>query len=1670
MPDINAYLKSIGATPTGSDTKKKKKGPNVEGYVESIRKNPTVVTPVVDKFSQFAGSELRATKPDPRKPDTFGSRVARTFLPKSLETKFGVAPTQRKAQEVSGADFVSYQGNLVTKKLMEENPEKIAASQYFIKGGLFGNSNDPLGRVQDFIKGTDTTLDVSDLPEASTPAQSLAQSAGAVSSMVIAQPLINAGIFNLVSKIPGGTRLLQGIESTAMTNRPFEWATHVLKAAGSGGIFGLVTNNDKTVAENVLNTAGEFAAFTALVYPVQMFFKPIIQKVGESKMTAPGMDKIVNDPSLKTNEISKTLWFKNPKDPNQVLKVTANGIEYVPKNSAEVAKVRNMPTITEVQIEAFQTKPSLYQNLKSWLTTGRPIATKVPFKAEVKSMTPETATVNVNKFLKDIGAEVPTPAAVVPSTPIPNTSGFLKDIGATPKVEVKVEAPTVVEPIKETSTLTLKPTVTTTPEEKLAERKEVGLPEPKPKERVTPLVAKSDVRTIVDNNAEFKTNPTLTVDGSKNLTFKGETSSFTLKPSALGLNADKLEVGQKIEVDIPALKAKGADQQLRVYKNGKAEASIGSYQTGDPVNLKDIDKVKAIEMPELVQLVKDISGLTPKIKAQIGRRPEVRGVFKSKDGQIELRADLFSDPKQLQQAAATLAHEMGHLTDWLPDKTLSRGNLLGRLSSLVEFRKDFYAEAGTTRTDTQIREELYELSKTWRPFDEGNVPAKFLEYRKSAKEIYADFISVLLNNPKMAQDMAPEAYNAFFKLLDRKPVVRDAYFDLQAMLSGDRQSLIKARREGVNQMFKEGEYKAAELQRRRELERSGIKESFLYRFKNEMVSKNYAVIDRVKALEKQGKFINPDDDPRYYLEERNYVGGKIKAFIESKIDRIYKSLQEAGMSWDKELAEGLFYKRIMDGDRSKVANPRGITPEAARELDADLRANLTTEQKTVLDKALDDFNKAVRSIADEAYKEGLYKPEMYEEMKKNPTYATFQVIDYLEEGLTSKIYKSLGTLKDITNPATATIEKMVKTILAIERNKTSRAVIDTLKNDFTTDIQPAERMFTGKGQSFRQPKDKDYELVTFLREGKTEGYYVDKYIANSLNNESVGQSNVLIDLIKKANRFWFRPAFIGYNVGFQATNFIRDFFRFWKNLPGVTLLEAAKRYKQAIPAAKIRGFGKPNELTKEQQKAFDDILEMEKEQILSITYNDLILSEKYDDEFSQIERLMSKYGSDPIIAVNKNPVIRYAKEMLQFIRNLGDTIETIPKVAGYYELKSRGPLTKEDKSFIRTRIGSPDFLDGGLWRPATNELFLFSNSITQGWRSDLASMTDPKTRSGYWWKTAKLNFLPKLLMILGGAGAFGLTVKEAMDNISEYDKTNYITVPLGQDENNKTVYFRIPQDETGRFLSALLWKTVNGFSNDQKFWQDMTNIIDYTGGQIPSISPVVELTSATAQFLSGRNPYDAFRSRNVLSDDVYEAGGSRAVKDYLKWVWQQAGGSVFYSFNTEPIETDKSIVEKIATNPIGKNIWGRFLRVSNFGATEELRGAREEVGQQEAKNRLSDKDFSTQLVEDLRAGKIKKDEILPKVNQYVLDTYTNDSDRVKAQKRMLDKIELSSIRALGIPEINEITYAETNKQKAAILKKIQETKSEEDFKTLVDKLIEFGMLSEGVVLEFNLLK
>lgn len=327
-------------------------------------------------------------KEDTRKEDTIWSRLGRAVLPNFLEKELGIDETQRQTT-LTKAETVKMQGMEATKYIAEKNPEKIAPTEYLRRGLSFGNELDPT----DYLRGYKSDVSVEDLPEPTTAPQKVAQAVGSLITMAIAQPAIEAAFVKAVSYFPKGAKVLETLSSASEANPwTIGYGLNVAKAGAEGGLFGLITENKQSVAKNVLETAGTFAAFTALAYPIQQFFKPIIQSVGKMSVENPRIKNILNDPAVNKPTVSKTVWFKNPNDETQLLKVTGNGMEFITKSGEMVEKgvyVKDIPTLTSVDIEAFKVKPSVYENLKTWVN-GKIPTKSVKFKVSDTTPVGET--------------------------------------------------------------------------------------------------------------------------------------------------------------------------------------------------------------------------------------------------------------------------------------------------------------------------------------------------------------------------------------------------------------------------------------------------------------------------------------------------------------------------------------------------------------------------------------------------------------------------------------------------------------------------------------------------------------------------------------------------------------------------------------------------------------------------------------------------------------------------------------------------------------------------------------------------------------------------------------------------------------------------------------------------------------------------------------------------------------------------------------------------------------------------------------------------------------------------------------------------------------------------------------------------------------------------------
>lgn len=960
-----------------------------------------------------------------------------------------------------------------------------------------------------------------------------------------------------------------------------------------------------------------------------------------------------------------------------------------------------------------------------------------------------------------------------------------------------------------------------------------------------------------------------------------------------------------------------------------------------------------------------------------------------------------------------------------------------------------------------IKGELWTLSKKWRPY---NPMFDNTAYRRSSSELYADAISVLFNDPVLLKQDAPAFWKAFFSYIDQKPEVADNFFKTWDLLTKGNDEVQSERRRIINEAFATGEEKWAALRQ----EESNKKQNFLFQFKYDFIDKNQKLIDLIKQAKKEGKIVRDDTNPEYLLNGRSYLAGRIKYMLESSINPVYQTLEKNGLTTEQ-LGELNLYQRVISApERSDIANPFGLDKKTASDTLENLRKEIGDEKLAILDKQATITRDIMKSYLKEAYElpktfgfGSMYSDELYKEMSTNPAYATFAVIDYLEKYISAHIYQGTGTLKEIANPFTSTVMKMVSIIRALEHQKAKLGTFAFLKEHFPDEITQADKRWNGRTQEVVESEDPNKVLVKYIDKGKVEGFYVDPFIASSLNYETPDRINLALKVLKILNGASFRPLFITFNTGFQTFNFARDFERYVKNHPDNVVKAipmAIKAYINALPPAFARAFDRPNTL----------IQEMENAKVLSITYNDLLHGQTNEDK--QLEALLKHYN---IIEhkENKLAILKPFLAVLDFIERTGNMIETLPKVAGYQTLKGRMP-DNELADFIRSYLGSPDFLKGGGAKWWSNEVFLFSNAITQGIRADYhIAFQSPHSRSGYWFKTSLMDFLPKVLMFAAAAGFMGAYLKKQFSDVSEYDKTNYTIIPFGE-ENGKTTYLRVPTDDTARFTGGLFWKALNLFAGHENsnIQDSIFQLLSYAGGQFPSLTPTLQVTAATAQFMGGQNPYDFYRGRTIIPQQDFSAGGMTAAQPFFTWVIQNLGANIILGSSvTEKTGGTKGWLQNLVEQPLLSNIVGRWVKVSNYGQTEQNNMIKAGITQQNAQRALQENQSVSNAIKQYQAGD-KSDTsriaVEKQMIQQTVGTIHNQATLDQA-RQMLQKFKLAVQRGKNDPNVNAIIDATTIKEKVLIMQRIQSEMPHDEWVKYRTSLLNDGILSTQAIGEMH---
>lgn len=1141
-----------------------------------------------------------------------------------------------------------------------------------------------------------------------------------------------------------------------------------------------------------------------------------------------------------------------------------------------------------------------------------------------------------------------------------------------------------------------------------------------------------------------------------------------------------------------------------------------------------IENLKPIEMPELVRLARNLTGSYPKIKEKMGNK---RGYFKGEDGGIiAIKADLFKTGNE-EQVAKTLAHEIGHLADWLPDKTLSRGNLLGRIFGLRKFMsstfdkgldtslnldvirnqafKEILAEKGikygeyltnkTLRNELKpiikarynekidetkaiknpvVDEELTRVTEFWRPYDKETSPKNYIKYRNSSAEKYADAVSMLFNQPALLQEMAPTFYTEFFGALDRKPEVKAEYFETQELLRGSTEELFKARKEDIRSGFERGE----DLQKEFSIRKKVANIRFMEKIRQQIDDINYPILKKQAQIQAKGGTISEADDVKYALQEESFVDNENFLLVDNIQKTITDPIENAGMTVE-DFGEYLMLDRIRK-DRADIANPFGFNQKNANEQIDFLKSQVGEENFALLEKSAKMFHDMVFKSVEEAVRVGSYNKKTFEEkiLPNKDSYASFQVVDYMQDYIPATIKGQTGTLKEIANPFISTILKTIalNRLNAYQRSK--NATIKLLETNFPDEIAPSKKITSdGKLTVFKVAKDRGGLEV--LVDGKLTSYDVDPYIAERFKKDKVGDLQIVADFLRIPNNVVLKPLFTTFNLGFSLfMNPSRDFRRNYKvigaqidtlkksnkDIKSLTVLGLLKAYAQSLPSAVRFTKGELDNFTRE-------LVEMK---AINAPINDWSYDPR-DDEFG---RILEKYNlikpeEKAITNIGKvrKVLLKPVNGLLDGMRFVSNTLEVLSKIAGAKARINAGEKGKELAYNLRNYTGTPNYKVKGGATYITNEVFLFSNIMKEGIKSDYRIATEPNTRSGYWWRTVKIDFLPKLLMYMAGAGLAGELLKKFFENVSEYDKTNYIIIPLGwyeadkksfamlgrgeyNSDGKKAVYMRIPHDETGRMLSAILWKTMNFAEN--KELKDVQDIVSITGGMLPSITPAIEIPRAWGKvYIANQNPVDTFRGRTIIDDTTWKAGGLPVLQKMVKWTTNSMGLTKFATYDTSKNTGLETFVQ---TAPFFSNV----IKISDYGQQERLKEISAGATKEQARQTLKDRELVSKYVKMARdnrsilfaSTKYKKD--------IIKEALGGRMPKTAEEQEYADNLMIKFKRGLKYganddPRVTVLIGA-TNLEKRKIMAEIKKDMTQNEYNKFVKGLVLDGIISSDL--------
>ena len=415
-------------------------------------------------------------------------------------------------------------------------------------------------------------------------------------------------------------------------------------------------------------------------------------------------------------------------------------------------------------------------------------------------------------------------------------------------------------------------------------------------------------------------------------------------------------------------------------------------------------------------------------------------------------------------AVVVLAHEIGHLLDFLPDGTIrGRGNILGRIASLREYlsstlsafngnkriteqqRRQFRAQADreaalqmgrpnlryyhyfkkcskSTQEDfrklsseyyKQIVDDYCQKNNYIREEDIRkelmnvvaywqNCPVEEVDkYFHQSKELFAESFSCFLGNPKKFAEIAPKTHEVLMARMKAKQDVWEKWSELQMRLSNP-----KARIEKISQRVSEMFSNARQDFTNSEEAKEAVKKACN---KIEPIAAAWSqwqpIYNAAKRIAKQQGI--DVEEVTEAIDNNRYAMSSVEAYVMQMNKEVYTPLIKNANTLDQ-LGKYMFCQRVFH-EREDIANPLGITPAVAKQLRDEILSSMSEPQKEkflAIVKRMQQlrYEYVIKPIAEGKF----FSEELTKKLVKNIHYATFDAVS--EDSSTSSIDHLLNNI------------------------------------------------------------------------------------------------------------------------------------------------------------------------------------------------------------------------------------------------------------------------------------------------------------------------------------------------------------------------------------------------------------------------------------------------------------------------------------------------------------------------------------------------------------------------------------------------------------------------------------------------------------------------------------